>query len=93
MKLTVADMNALPTLTDTARKIVREHLGVESHQVTPEAHFVRDLGADSLDRIEIAMDVEDAFDIVLIDAEIDEVVTFGDLLALIEKKCAWPTTG
>lgn len=76
------------TTEQRARRIVVEHLGVEPRHVTAEAGFMEDLGADSLDVIELVMAFEEAFGIEINDDEAEAVKTFGDALALVERKLA-----
>lgn len=76
------------SVVDRARKIVVEHLGVEAEKVTPEASFLDDLGADSLDTIELVMVFEEEFGIEIPDDMAETIVTFGDALAFIEKATA-----
>ena len=76
-------------MTDTTtrlRRIVADHLEVDPDKVTEKASFIDDLGADSLDTIELLMAAEEEFDIELGDAEVEQCRTFGDALALINKK-------
>ena len=74
-------------MTDTAnrvKKIVAEHLGVEESKVTESASFIDDLGADSLDVVEILMSIEDEFDIEIPDSEIENLRTIGELVEYFE---------
>jgi acyl carrier protein len=72
-----------PTIEDRVRRIVIEHLDIEPENVTLEAKFVEDLGADSLDRIELVMTVEAEFDIEIADDQADAVNTVGDAVRLV----------
>jgi acyl carrier protein len=74
------------TLVGEVRKIVVGHLGVDSDKVTDDADFVDDLGADSLDVVELAMAFEEEFDVVIEDDEAERARTFGDAVALIRSK-------
>lgn len=65
--------------------IVVEHLGVEESQVVPEAHFINDLGADSLGTVELIMSLEEAFDLDIPDEQAEQIRTVGDALVYIEK--------
>lgn len=71
--------------TDTLRKIVSDHLGVEQKDIKDDSAFIDDLGADSLDTIELVMAVEEEFGIEVDDAEWESAVTFGNAVALIDK--------
>jgi acyl carrier protein len=59
-------------------------LGVEESQVTPEASFTNDLGADSLDTVELIMELEKEFDLSIPDDEAEKIVTVGDAITFIE---------
>ena len=63
---------------------ITEKLGVEESQVTPEASFTNDLGADSLDTVELIMELEKEFDLSIPDEEAEKIVTVGDAIAFIE---------
>ena len=64
--------------------IITDKLGVEESQVTPEASFTNDLGADSLDTVELIMELEKEFDLSISDEEAEKIVTVGDAIAFIE---------
>lgn len=64
--------------------IITDKLGVEESQVTPEASFTNDLGADSLDTVELIMELEREFDLSIPDEEAEKIVTVGDAIAFIE---------
>lgn len=72
-------------MEDRLRKIFVEHLGVEPDAVTREAGIINDLGADSLDTVELAMAIEEEFGIMISDEEWERVSTFGEALTLIQK--------
>ncbi len=65
--------------------IVAAQLGVDKKQVTPEAAFVDDLGADSLDTVELVMAFEEEFGVEIPDHDAEGIKTVGDALAYIEK--------
>lgn len=71
-----------------AKKIVVEHLGVDAEAVTDAASFLDDLGADSIDVIELTIAFEEEFGIELPDEEVEIRLTFGDVVALISSKVA-----
>lgn len=73
------------TIRDRLLRIVSDHLGVEPEKVVDEAHLMHDLGADSLDAIEIAMELEEQFRIEITDDDLEQVSTFGDLVGLVER--------
>ncbi|HEX4044876.1 MAG TPA: acyl carrier protein [Gammaproteobacteria bacterium] len=66
------------------KKIIVEQLGVSENEVTDEASFVDDLGADSLDTVELVMALEEEFEIEIPDDEAEKIVTFNDAVAYIE---------
>jgi acyl carrier protein len=68
------------------KDIVYDVLGYEPDEVKPDSHFVEDLCADSLDAIEIVMDVEDRFDIEIDDDEMDNLQTVKDMIDCINRK-------
>lgn len=65
-------------------KIVSEHLGVEADKITESAHFVDDLGADSLATIELVMDFESEFDIEIPEDAAEKIMTVGEAVKFIE---------
>ncbi len=74
-------------MSDTAEKvnaIIVDNLGVDASEVTPEAHFTNDLGADSLDTVELIMEFEKEFDIQIPDDKAEAIATVGDAIAFIE---------
>lgn len=71
-------------MLDKIREIVVEQLGVDADQVTLEANFVEDLGADSLDTVELIMAFEEEFDIEIPDTEAEKIKTVQDVVNYIE---------
>jgi acyl carrier protein len=67
-------------------EIIVEQLGVKPEEVTPEASFVDDLGADSLDTVELVMALEEEFGIEVPDEDAEKLVTVGDAIKYIEEK-------
>jgi len=67
------------------KEIIVEQLGVDPEQVSGEAAFVEDLGADSLDTVELVMALEEEFDLEIPDEEAEKIVTVGDAVEYIEK--------
>ena len=67
------------------KKIVIEHLGVEEAKIVEGASFIDDLGADSLDTVELVMAFEEEFDIEIPDDEVEKIVTVGDAVKLISQ--------
>ena len=70
----------------TVKKIVVDHLGVEENKVTDEASFIDDLGADSLDTVELVMAFEEEFGSEISDNEAEKILTVGDAIKFIETK-------
>jgi acyl carrier protein len=66
------------------REIVAEQLGVDVEEVTPEASFTDDLGADSLDTVELVMALEEEFGIEIPDEDAEKISTVGDAVSYIE---------
>lgn len=67
-------------------KIIVDRLGVEESKVTPEATFKDDLGADSLDVVELVMELEDEFDLQFSDEDAEKIVTVGDAVDYIKSQ-------
>ena len=70
---------------DRVKKIVVEHLGVEEDKVTPDASFIDDLGADSLDIVELVMAFEEEFGVEITDDAAEKINTVGDAIKYIEE--------
>jgi len=70
------------------RSIVAEQLGVDMSEVTPDASILDDLGADSLDVVELVMALEDAFDIEVPDEDVEDIRTIGDMERYVSKRAA-----
>ena len=68
---------------DKVKEIIIEQLGVTESAITPEASFIDDLGADSLDIVELIMALEEEFDLEIPDSDADKVVTVGDVVEYI----------
>lgn len=66
------------------KAIIVDKLGVDEKDVTLEASFTNDLGADSLDTVELIMELEKEFDIQILDEEAEKIVTVGDAVSFIE---------
>jgi acyl carrier protein len=66
------------------RNLIAEHLGVDAKRVSNEAHFLKDLGVDWLDRLELVMVIEDRFGVEIEDAVIDRIEAVGDLIHVVE---------
>ena len=70
---------------DKVKQIIVEQLGVDEGEVTPNASFVDDLGADSLDTVELVMAFEEAFDIEIPDEDAEKIVTVQNAVDYIQK--------
>ena len=68
------------------RDLIVENLGVNEEEVTLEAKLIDDLGADSLDAVELSMAIEEEFEVEIEDEEFQQLLTVGDILAAIEAK-------
>ncbi|AEG31909.1 MULTISPECIES: acyl carrier protein [Thiomicrospira] len=75
----------MSSIEDRVKKIVVEQLGVEEAQVTPDASFVDDLGADSLDTVELVMALEEEFDCEIPDEEAEKIATLAQAVAYINE--------
>jgi acyl carrier protein len=73
------------TVEEKVRDIVVEQLGVKPEQVTPDAKFIEDLGADSLDVVELVMALEEEFGSEIPDEEAEKLTTVGDVIKYIEE--------
>ncbi|MDH3694561.1 MAG: acyl carrier protein [Gammaproteobacteria bacterium] len=73
------------SVEDQVKKIVVEQLGVSDDQVTADASFVDDLGADSLDTVELVMALEEEFDTEIPDDEAEKITTVRQAIEFIEK--------
>ncbi len=71
---------------DRVKKIIAEQLGVEEEEVVPEASFVQDLGADSLDTVELVMALEEEFDIEIPDEEAEKMQKVSQAIDYIKEK-------
>ena len=73
---------------EKVKSIIVEQLGVDANEVTPEASFVDDLGADSLDTVELVMAFEEAFNIEIPDEDAEKIQKVKDAVEYIEKNSA-----
>ena len=72
--------------SSNVKKIVVDHLGVDESKVTDESSFIDDLGADSLDTVELVMAFEEEFGSEISDSEAEKILTVGDAIKFIESK-------
>jgi len=75
-------------IADKVKKIIQEQLDVEESQITENASFIEDLGADSLDQAELIMALEEELDIDIPDEEAEKLTTVGSAIKYIEEKLA-----
>jgi acyl carrier protein len=68
------------------KEIIVSKLGVDAAQVTPEASFTNDLGADSLDTVELVMEFEKAFNIQIPDEDAEKIASVGDVINYLKSK-------
>ncbi len=73
------------SIEDKVKKIIAEKLSVDLEEVVPEASFVDDLGADSLDLVELIMSMEEEFDVEIPDEDAEKLVTVKDALDYVNK--------
>ena len=73
---------------EQVKKIVVEHLGIDESKVTPSSKFIEDLGADSLDTVELVMAFEEEFGSEISDSEAEKILTVGDAIKFIESKAS-----
>ncbi len=71
-------------LEKRVKDIIVEQLDVEEEQVTPEASFIDDLGADSLDTVELIMSIEEEFDVEIPDEEAEKIITVKDAISYVK---------
>ena len=72
-------------VAERVKKIVIQHLGVDAEKVVDNADFIDDLGADSLDRVELVMAFEEEFGVEIPDDAAESIVTVGDAVRFVEK--------
>ncbi len=71
---------------DRVSEIIVEQLGVTAEEIKPEASFIDDLGADSLDIVELVMAMEEAFDIEIPDDDAEKMQTIGDAMSYVKER-------
>ena len=72
-------------ISERVKKIIVDKLGVEESEVTPEASFTNDLGADSLDTVELIMEFEKEFNLSIPDEQAETITTVGESIAYLEE--------
>jgi acyl carrier protein len=84
----VKDGHTMSDVAERVKKIVVEHLGVDADKVVENANFIDDLGADSLDTVELVMAFEEEFGVEIPDDQAETIVTVGDAIKFLEKAAA-----
>lgn len=77
--------NIMSDISSRVKAIIVDKLGVDENEVVPEASFTNDLGADSLDTVELIMEFEKEFDIQIPDDQAENIVSVGQAIEFIEK--------
>ncbi len=75
----------MSAIEQKVKEIITKQLGVKIEQITRETSFINDLGADSLDTVELIMEFEDAFDMNIPDEEAEKIRSVGDAIKYIEE--------
>jgi acyl carrier protein len=75
---------ATETVADRVIKIIVDKLGVDQAEVTPQANFIQDLGADSLDTVELIMEFEKEFEVSIPDEQAEQITTVGQAIEFLE---------
>ena len=75
----------MAAVEEKVKQIIVEQLGVDEGEVTPNASFVDDLGADSLDTVELVMAFEEEFDLEIPDEDAEKITTVGDAISYIKE--------
>lgn len=75
----------MANVADRVKKIIVDKLGVDEGDVTPESNFIQDLGADSLDTVELIMEFEKEFNIAIPDDQAEKIATVGEAVKYIEE--------
>ncbi len=74
----------MANVAERVKKIIVDKLGVDENEVTPTANFIQDLGADSLDTVELIMEFEKEFDVSIPDEQAEKIQTVGDAVEYLE---------
>ena len=76
----------MSSIAERVNKIIVDKLGVDESEVNPDANFTNDLGADSLDTVELIMEFEKEFDIAIPDEQAEEIQTVGQAITYLESQ-------
>jgi acyl carrier protein len=85
---TTQEVSDMADIEAKVKEIIVNKLGVDDGQITPEASFTNDLGADSLDTVELVMEFEKAFNLQIPDEDAEKIATVGDAIKYIKSKSA-----
>jgi acyl carrier protein len=85
LKFTNLTATIMSEIAEKVKSIIIDKLGVEESEVTPEASFTNDLGADSLDTVELIMEFEKEFNISIPDEQAETITTVGDAIKYLEQ--------
>lgn len=77
---------SLPAIEQVVIDMLQSKMGIDKKRISLQAHLMRGLGLDSLDAVELIVEVEKQFDITISDEELEEIVTLHDLIACIQEK-------
>jgi len=75
-------------ILEDVKEVIIDKLGADADKIVPEARFIEDLGADSLDTVELIMGLEDKFGVTISDEEAEKIRTVGDAINFIQSKQA-----
>jgi len=78
----------MANVAERVKKIIVDKLGVDENEVTPESNFIQDLGADSLDTVELIMEFEKEFDVSIPDEQAEKIQTVGQAIEYLESQTA-----
>jgi len=70
---------------EKVKQLISEQLGVDEADITPNAHFIEDLGADSLDQVELVMALEEAFDLQVSDEDAEKILTVQNAIDYVDR--------
>ncbi len=79
-------MSSSGDIAERVKRIIVEQLGVSEEEVTPEASFIEDLGADSLDIVELVMALEEEYDIEISDEDAEKIQTVNDVISYVKER-------